>query len=103
MLKQLEHLGAEAPRQTSQAIQRADTRIATKVQRIHDASVDRNIGEVFFSSGYKLDGEAQCQLDYGLIEMYPARVGTNEVSIMPLLSAQMTSNMLIVMVLIDTQ
>ncbi|MCJ1408691.1 hypothetical protein MMC19_002766 [Ptychographa xylographoides] len=79
LLKQLEHLGAEAPRQTSQAIQRADTRIATKVQRIHDASVDRNIGEVFFSSGYKLDGEAQCQLDYGLIEMYPARVGTNEI------------------------
>ena len=76
---------------------RADTIIATKVQRINDASVDRSTDEVFFGSGNKLDGEAQCQLDYGLIEMYPARAGTNEVGIVSLLSSQTTSNMLTIM------
>ena len=90
LLEQLELFGAEAPSQISQAIQRADTLIATKAQRINDANVNRNIGEVFFGTGYKLDGDAQCQLDYGLIEMYPARAGTNEVGIMLPLSALTT-------------
>ncbi|KAL2008708.1 hypothetical protein VTN00DRAFT_6902 [Thermoascus crustaceus] len=54
------------------------THISILRQRIsHATSADREIGTLFASSGLRVSPTHQCQLDWGLIELKPERIGTN--------------------------
>lgn len=44
-------------------------------------TADRTLGQVFAASGYTLSSPETCRLDWGLVEVYPNRVGGNEVSL----------------------
>lgn len=60
------------------------THISVLRRRIaHATSADREIGTLFASSGLRVSATHRCQLDWGLIELKPGRIGTNHLQETP--------------------
>lgn len=78
--ERIDMLGNEAHPKLFQQVDRLKERITYHEERLQAAEVNREIGKVMFSSGYKVSGEYGCVLDWGLIELYPTRTGSNLVS-----------------------
>ncbi|KAA6412264.1 MAG: hypothetical protein FRX48_04416 [Lasallia pustulata] len=75
--ERIDMLGNEAHPKLFQQVDRLKERITYHEERLQAAEVNREIGKVMFSSGYKVSGDYGCVLDWGLIELYPTRTGCN--------------------------